>query len=82
MELLLSGAIPNIAGIGPTETGFFLMFNPLMGNARTASSLLLFRIATYYFPFLVSVIVFLLIQIRLLARGSSGEAKKHESRSD
>ena len=71
MTLLIAGAIPNIAGIGPTEAGFFLMFSPLIGNAMTASSLLLFRIATYYFPFLVSVIVFLSIQIRLLSKGGS-----------
>ena len=66
--LLLSGAIPNVAGIGPIEAGFFLMFSPLLGNAGTASALLLFRIATYYFPFLVSVIVFLTVQTRLLTR--------------
>lgn len=79
--LLIAGALPNIAGIGPTEAGFFLMFNPLLGNAMTASSLLLFRIATYYFPFLVSVIVFLIVQIRLISKGSSKEVKKNENRS-
>ena len=78
--LLLAGAIPNIAGIGPTEAGFFLMFNPLLGNAMTASSLLLFRIATYYFPFFVSVIVFLMVQIRLISKHSSKEVKKNENR--
>ena len=82
LTLLIAGAIPNIAGIGPTEAGFFLMFNPLLGNAMTASSLLLFRIATYYFPFIVSVIVFLIVQIRLLSKGSSKEVKQDENRSD
>lgn len=66
--LLISGAIPNVAGIGPIEAGFFLMFSPLLDDAMTASALLLFRIATYYFPFLVSVIVFLIVQTRLITK--------------
>ena len=75
LTLLIAGAIPNIAGIGPTEAGFFLMFNPLLGNAMTASSLLLFRIAAYYFPFLVSVIVFLIVQTRWISKSSSKEVQ-------
>ena len=73
--LLIAGALPNIAGIGPTEAGFFLLFSPLLGNGLTASSLLLFRIATYYFPFLVSVIVFLIVQIRWISKSSSKEVQ-------
>ena len=71
--LLIAGALPNIAGIGPTEAGFFLMFNPLLGSAMTTSSLLLFRITTYYVPFLLSVIVVLIVQTRLLSGRRSRE---------
>ena len=79
--LLIAGAIPNIAGIGPTEAGFFLMFDPLLGSAMTASTLLLFRISTYYFPFLVSVVVFLIVQTKSISKGRSKEVQKNENRS-
>ena len=73
LVLLLSGAVPNVAGIGPTEAAFYLIYSPLLGNAITTSSLLLFRIATYYLPFFVSVVVFLLVQARLISKGKPEE---------
>lgn len=80
LMLLIVSAIPNVAGIGPTEAVFFLIYNPLLGSALTAASLLLFRISTYYFPFIVSVVTFMIVQIRLLLNTQSGEAE-NENRS-
>lgn len=65
--LLIVSIVPNVAGIGPTEAVFLLIFDPLLGSATAMSSLLLFRIATYYTPFVTSIVVFLIIRIRLLA---------------
>ena len=65
--LLIVSVVPNVAGIGPTEAVFMLIFNPLLGSSVTMSSLLLFRIATYYLPFVTSVVVFLMVRIRLLS---------------
>ena len=75
LVLLLASAVPNVAGIGPTEAAFYLIYSPLIGSVITTSSLLLFRIATYYFPFFVSVIVFLVVQARLLSNGKSEEVQ-------
>ena len=75
LVILLAGVIPNVAGIGPTEAVFYLIYSPLLGNASTTSSLIFFRIATYYFPFFVSVSVFLIIQARLISKGKSEEER-------
>lgn len=80
LMLLIAGAVPNVAGMGPTEAVFFMIYSPILGNALTASSLLLFRISTYYFPFLVSVFAFLIIHIRLLSSSKSKEVQKNGKR--
>lgn len=59
---LIANAIPNLAGIGPTEFAFLLAFSPYMAYATASSALILYRGATYFFPFLVSVFVFLFAQ--------------------
>lgn len=51
--LVLSGACPNVAGIGPTELAFLMLYGPCVGQAQAASLLILFRCATYFFPFLI-----------------------------
>ena len=57
--LLITGALPNVAGAGPTEFAFLLLFEPWNGRATAAGALILYRIATYFFPFLISIGVFL-----------------------
>ena len=66
--LLLASVVPNVAGIGPTEAVFLLIFSPLLGSTVTMSALLLFRIATYYMPFITSIAVFLTVRIKVLAQ--------------
>lgn len=67
---LISGALPNLAGMGPIEFAFFTLYTPLLGESQAAAVLLLFRIATYYIPFLVSIPVFLQIQKRVKTENS------------
>ena len=67
LMFLIVGAVPNIAGIGPTEVVFFLIYAPLLGDALASSSLLMFRITTHYLPFIISALVFIIIQLRLLS---------------
>lgn len=57
--LLITSALPNIAGIGPTEFAFLLIFSGFMDGVTAASALTLYRIATYFAPFLYSALVFL-----------------------
>lgn len=51
--LVLAGACPNVAGIGPTELAFLMLYGPCVGQTQASSLLILFRCATYFFPFLI-----------------------------
>lgn len=51
---LIVGVIPNVAGMGPAEFAFLLLFSPCIGRGFASSSLILYRISTYFFPFLLS----------------------------
>lgn len=55
---LISNAIPNVSGIGGTELAFFLVFEGFLDRASVSSVLVLYRLATYFFPFLISIVVF------------------------
>lgn len=55
---LISSALPNVSGIGAAELAFFLIFENFMTGASIASVLVLYRLATYFVPFLISIVVF------------------------
>ena len=55
--LLITSATPNVAGVGPTECAFVLSCSPYAGE-MTMVALALYRLATYYTPFLVSIYPF------------------------
>ena len=59
---MIVNALPNVAGMGPAEAAFFLIFSGYMGYGQLSSALILYRTATFFFPFLLSAIVFLLVQ--------------------
>lgn len=59
LMLLITSALPNVAGVGPTEFAFLLLFAPWAGTAEASSALVLYRVATYFFPFLLSIFAFL-----------------------
>ena len=58
---LISNALPNVAGVGPVEFAFMMIFPHFMGYAEASSALILYRVATFFFPFLLSVFVFLAV---------------------
>lgn len=60
--LLLIGVLPNVSGAGPAEFAFLLLFTPLIGRISAFSTLILYRVATYFFPFLLSIGVFLKVR--------------------
>lgn len=59
LMVLLTSALPNIAGMGPTEFSFLLIFTPFTGKAAAITALLLYRVATYYSPFFLSCMIFI-----------------------
>lgn len=56
----LAGVIPTPAGIGSTEFVYLLLYGPVTGTAAAASSMLLYRFATYLFPVLPGGIIILI----------------------
>lgn len=60
--LLLTGVLPNMSGAGPAELSFLLLYTPLIGRVSAFSALILYRVATYFFPFLLSIGVFLKVK--------------------
>lgn len=59
MMFLLIGVLPGIAGIGPSELAFLMLFTPYIHQVPAASTLVLYRIADYFTPFILSVAVVL-----------------------
>lgn len=53
-DALPSNALPNVAGMGSIETAFLLVFSSFMTSGEAMSTLMLFRIASYYFVFAAS----------------------------
>lgn len=67
MMMLLVGAIPNVAGMGPAEFAFLLVFSPYTGHIAASSAMILYRMATYFIPFLISILIFYRTQKQMLA---------------
>ena len=53
---VLSGIIPSPAGIGSFEFVYLLIFRPYVGTVDAASSLLLYRFASFILPLLIGLI--------------------------
>ena len=62
---VIASAIPNIAGMGPLEAAFILLFSYYMTPGEAKSMLVLFRLATYFVPFIVSSLVASKLRIKL-----------------
>lgn len=66
MHIIVS-ALPNIAGMGPAEVSFWLIFSRYMDHSQLSSALILYRTATFFVPFVLSAAVFLAVQRRAAA---------------
>ena len=64
MHMIVS-ALPNVAGMGPAEFAFLLIFSNYMDYGQLSSALILYRTATFFFPFVLGVFVFLAAQKHL-----------------
>ena len=58
----ISGSLPNVSGMGPIEFAFLLFYGPLIGNDDVAALLLVYRLANYFFPFLISLVIVLFVR--------------------
>lgn len=67
LTLFISNALPNVAGMGSVEAAFLLVFTGLLGQGAVMSTLMLYRIASYYAVFAASVAGFFFAQRRAAA---------------
>ena len=65
---VISNALPNIAGMGSVEAAFLLLFSCYMDAADVSSVLVLYRLSTYFVPFLLSAFATERIGLRLYKR--------------
>lgn len=73
LMLVIASALPNVAGVGPAEFTFLMIFGRYMDYAQASAALILYRAATYFFPFAASILFTFCIQRRSWAQNSSGE---------
>lgn len=71
LMLLIASALPNVAGVGPAEFAFLLIFTQYMTYAQASAAMLLYRTATYFFPFAVSILVMLGVQKKSFPAGGT-----------
>ena len=55
LSLVVAGVLPSVGGMGPTEIAFLLLFSPWVGEVPASSLMILFRCATCFLPFFLSV---------------------------
>lgn len=77
--LLITSALPNVAGVGPMEFAFLLMFSGYVGSIGAASALVLYRMASYFAPLLYGAFTFWRIQKRVLHAHESPSAPEKEA---
>lgn len=54
---LIMGVLPTSGGVGSLEVVFSLLFSKVFGEVTGGTLMVLFRVATYYLPFLVSIVL-------------------------
>lgn len=78
--VILAGVIPTPAGIGSFEFVYLMLFRPLVGTVDAVSSMLLYRFASYLWPFLIGFI-YVLVDKRKTIKSEFQEIKKEERQS-
>lgn len=81
--VLISGVLPNVSGMGPIELAFMQLFSVCIGRVEATAALILYRVVTYFFPFLISIIVFFHIEKKVtggtMRNRGSGKRKKERN---
>ncbi|MGN0130839.1 MAG: YbhN family protein [Lachnospiraceae bacterium] len=67
LMMLLANSLPNVSGMGATEFAFLAIFSSCMEAAQVSSGMILYRVSTFFLPFVLSVFVFLIVQHSILS---------------
>ena len=74
---VISSAIPNVAGMGPYEVAFMLIFSNDLTAVDTSSALILYRLSTYFAPFLISTAVCFIMHLERHRIGKQAASIDH-----
>lgn len=77
-SVILSGVIPTPAGIGSFEFVYLMLFKPLVGTVDAVSSMLLYRFASFVWPFLIGFI-YVMLEKRQTLRSGYQEIKSEKT---
>ena len=58
---LIMGVIPTSGGVGSLEVVFSLLFAAVFGKIMAGSCVILYRLSTYYIPFMISVVIMFIV---------------------
>ena len=58
---LIMGVIPTSGGVGSLEVVFSLLFAAVFGDVMAGSCMVLYRVATYYLPFVISAFIMIAV---------------------
>jgi hypothetical protein len=64
LSVMLAAVIPTPAGIGSTEFVFITLYTDIVGSELAISSSLLYRFATFVFPFLIGAVIVIVRAVR------------------
>ena len=73
---LLMGVLPTSGGVGSLEVVFSVLFAAVFGKVVAGSSMVLYRLSTYYIPFLFSLVMMAFIGKDLRKMKKAEEEKK------
>ncbi len=59
---LIMGVIPVSGGVGSQEIVFSLLFAVVFGPIMAGSCMILYRLSTYYVPFLISIVIMFVVE--------------------
>ena len=59
LAYIIASSLPNVAGIGPLEYAYLVLFSYYISGSASSASLLLYRIFSFYLLFVISTFVFM-----------------------
>ena len=65
LAYIIASSLPNVAGIGPLEYAYIVLFTFYLPGPLVSTSLLLYRIFSFYFLVIISTFVFLRLRLVL-----------------
>lgn len=71
--VLITSAMPNVGGVGPAEFTFALLYSPYLGTVNASTAMVLYRTASYFVPFLMSIPSALHLKALVLKKATSRE---------